>query len=113
MESSNILARKTSSPRVRFWVVFLFSVVVIYFVGIFPHAHILSQARQSRDMLRPLIASDPRFSDIQVAMSTNGAVIVHGSLHSAADLDSLKQLVERANPPRKPMIQVESPPTLQ
>jgi hypothetical protein len=95
--------------RIWFWSIFLAGVIAVYAFGIAPRAYVLRQAYLSVELLRPKVAADIRFGKIHVGHSTNGAVVVTGEVKTPADLDALKQLIEKLNPPTKPIIDVDAP----
>ncbi len=97
--------------RIWFWSLFLAAAIAVYIFGIYPRQHTLAQARQTVDILRPRLAADPRFAAVRISRATNGGVFIIGEVGSDSDLDALKQLVEKVNPPHPPEIGVHVSPT--
>jgi hypothetical protein len=92
--------------RIWFWSFFLSAVVAVYVFGIQPRQRMLDQARRTANILRPVIAADPRFTAVRVSPSTNGGILILGVVSSDADLDALKNLVAHTDTPRRPGIDV-------
>jgi hypothetical protein len=94
-----------------FWVAFL-AVAAMCFALAISGLHRRNLARQTADVLRPLLADDSRFHRVVVAVLTNARVILEGSVTSDADLSALRQLVEQAHVPSQPIfwVRVENHP---
>jgi hypothetical protein len=104
----------TSTPqsrRVVFWVCFL-AVAGVCLALALSGQNRRSKARRTVEMLRSMLASDPRFQKVTVAYGTNGSAHLHGSVASDDDLRALRALVEQAHLPMQPgiSVQVESRP---
>lgn len=94
--------------RKRIWLYSIFAICVsaLVFGVILPRRRDLIQSQQTATMLRPLLAADARFSDVEALYSTGGQAILMGTLRSDADLQALKHLVEEAHPPQNPALAI-------
>ena len=103
--------RLFSTKHKVFWLVFLAAVVVCFALAVLG-LHRREVARQTADILRPLIAADSRFQRVVIAVATNARVILEGSVNSDRDLSALRQLVEQAHVPLQPIfgVRVENHP---
>jgi hypothetical protein len=74
------------------------------------------KARRTVEILRSMLASDPRFQKVKVSYGTNGSAHLFGGVASDDDLRALRALVQQAHLPMQPgiSVQVEShPPSTQ
>ena len=101
---------KFSVRQVTYW-------ALILVTAAFCFAFHLSLRAQHRDagrtaeILRPLLAAEPRFAKVQVTCATNARVFLRGHVGSAADLTALRALADRAGLPMQPIfaVRVETP----
>lgn len=94
-----------STKHKLFWVVFLAAAAVCFalaFSGRLRRDH----AMRAQELLRPIIAADTRFQNVQVAYGTTGVVILIGSVSSTNDLWALHLLVDKTELPSRPAIAV-------
>lgn len=66
-----------------------------------------SEGFRTAEVLRSIVAADARFLKVKVSCSTNGRVLLYGTVASPEDLQTLRTLVERSSLPRQPGISVE------
>ena len=88
-----------------FWAVFLTAAAVWMALansGLQRREH----ARRTADLLRPILAGDPRFQKVAVAVSTAGTVGLLGSVSSTNDLRDLQRLIDQTELPSRPSIGV-------
>jgi hypothetical protein len=97
------------SDRVAFWVVFI-TIACVCFLFLYPSYAFHRGAGQAAGILRAVVASDARFTDVQVIQGTDGTVALAGSVRSQDDLQALRLAVERAHPPHKVAIWVKVGP---
>ncbi len=67
------------------------------------------KAGQTAEILRPLLAADSRFKNIQVSCGTNGRVYLRGVVASKEDLFALRDLIVQAHLPSQPVFAVRFP----
>src|SRR5438128_725174 len=99
----------TSTPqsrRVVFWVCFL-AVAGVCLALALSGQHRRSKASRTVEMLRSMLASDPRFQKVTASFGTNGSAWLHGSVASEEDLRALHTLVEQGHLPMQPGISVQ------
>jgi hypothetical protein len=98
------------SRRATFWFLFLFVASICFALAISGRVR-RQNAGRSAEILRPLLATDSRFTNIQVSCGTNGRVYLSGLVTSADDLTALRRLVEQTHLPSQPVfsVRVEGP----
>jgi len=96
--------------RVAFWVLFILVVSICFALAISGRVR-RQNAGRSAEILRPLLATNSRFKNVQVSCGTNGRVYLHGQVTSRDDLTALRGLVEQAHLPSQPVfsVRVEAP----
>jgi hypothetical protein len=65
------------------------------------------KAHRTVEMLRSMLASDPRFQKVTASYGTNGSAWLSGTVASEEDLRALRTLVEQGHLPMQPGILVE------
>jgi hypothetical protein len=95
--------------RLGFWLAVGLAVAV-YIFGLHTYQR-MAQARQTVDILQPVIGKDFRLGKVRIARISTSSVLVSGEVRSYRDLGSLKDLI-RGNTtpdgiPLHPLISVE------
>lgn len=98
-------AQLLKSRRVAFWALFIVVASICFALAISGRVR-RQNAGQSAEILRPLLAADPRFKNIQVSCGTNGRVYLRGEVASQDDLFALRDLVMQAHLPSQPVFSV-------
>jgi len=104
----------TSTPksrRVVFWVCFLAVVGVCIKLALSCQIR-RGKAQRTVELLRSMVASDPRFQKVTASYGTNGSAWLNGNVSSEEDLRALRTLVEQGHLPMQPgiSVHVDSPP---
>ncbi len=101
--------KPTKSRRAEFWTVFILISGICFALAISGSARRYN-AGKTVEILRPLIAADPRFSRVKVSYGTNGRAYLTGRVNSAEDLEAFRELVRQARLPSQPSIDVRVEP---
>src|ERR1043165_2966926 len=94
-------------------VVVIFSVIAVLLIQRFgPFAEQrknMAAAEQHISLLRPIFASDQRFTNIVASMNTaeDGCLFIRGELPAEKDLEDLKQRINNTRPPVKVFYRID------
>jgi hypothetical protein len=86
------------SRRTVFWTGFIAAAAVCFALAV-PGSIQRHKAMRTVEILRPLLAADPRFARVQAVCTTIGRAYLNGWVNSAEDLAALQRLVGQAQLP--------------